>query len=89
MSKINWTWEDVDVSEVEGNAREGSLVLSDGQTLYWTADDEDDRVYYVETDEGKISVYEPSRYDKLPVIAALAVEDVINQMEDEERERRH
>lgn len=79
MTRINWTWEDIDASALTGSPSKGSLELPNGDVVRWVSIN-GNRVYYL----GDEVVYDPSDTDKLSVMAAIAIEDVLVELTREE-----
>jgi hypothetical protein len=75
-NRIDWQWEDIDASELNGSPSDGSLDLPNGDRLRWVSVN-GNRVFYV----GNEAIYDPLETDKLTVMAALAVEDVLQSLE--------
>lgn len=76
MSRIDWTWEDIDASELQGSPDNGSLALPNGDLLRWVSL-HGNRRYFI----GNECIYDPLETDKLSVMAALSVEDVLIELE--------
>jgi hypothetical protein len=76
MSRIDWTWEDIDASELMGSPDNGSLALPNGDLLRWVSVHGNRRFFI-----GNECIYDPIETDKLSVMAALAVEDVLTVLE--------
>lgn len=76
MSQIDWTWEDIDASNLTGGTDYGTMELPNGETLRWSSSN-GHRMYYV----GIQRVYDPFMVDKLTVMAAMSVEDVLSTLE--------
>lgn len=76
MSNINWTFEDVDASDLRGSPDRGSLELPNGDVVRWVSI-HGNRMYYV----GHALIFDPTETDKLSVMAAIAVEDVLMDLE--------
>jgi hypothetical protein len=78
MSRINWEWSDIDASQLTGSPTKGSLELPNGDVVRWVTVN-GNRMYYL----GDEVIYDPTDTDKLTVMAAIAIEDVLTELENE------
>ena len=76
MSRINWAWEDIDASQLTGSPTKGSLELPNGDVVRWVTVN-GNRMFYL----GDEVIYDPTDTDKLTVMAAIAIEDVLTELE--------
>lgn len=76
MSQIDWDWEDIDAAELKGGIDYGTMELPNGDIIRWDTSN-GHRMYYI----GIQRIYDPFMVDKLSIMAALSIEDVLQVLE--------